>query len=883
MIITLKIEAKCRYSYLFLSMRTLLITVVFIFAVNISYSQFGAVKRALKHLEKGNFERSERLVAKALRKDSLLPAALYAKSHLLFNTLNKNPDLDSAYYYILTAQKWYSVLPEDGREDHLRSGADSLSMNKLKEKIDSAAFERAFQEYSEASFIHFINEFPTAEQVLRAESLRNAIAYAAARAENSHEGYEQFMDKYPDAVQVKEAKARYEKLYFETSTKNGKLKSYVDFLTGHPDTPYRYEIEAHIFKVLTANHSASSYRRFIRTYPDSKIKPKAVAYLYHILKEQNQQLPAKLLTDSLKEVKAMEGKALIPFWETGKYGFMTTEGEELIKPVFSKLKNQELCGSIHRDYVLMENAVAGLNQAVIYKGPYDEVQDLGYGFLKIAVNGKWGVIHKSGRKIAAINHENVALLQGRFIAFQTNGLWGLQTISGSVIVEPDFTSIWTQGPFFIFEKDDLFDIKNDAQLRKVIDNGPLTFSLRFNDLEWLEKEQLWLASPDGKEAIFDKNLRELIPFAHQKIMFNNSGFIVKKENGVSILDEAGKRLNQGLATKARYNDLWLAVADKEDQWALYNNQSNTLRYEKLDSIKLIGSTFALAFKNDSSAVLSRGRPILLGKEEKVSLISATQSEQYLVIDKAGQEKKLVNNIGRVVFTGSFEEAKPIGRNLIVLSEKGKKGLISASGEVLLQTTYDAIGNFDHGFVSLLRDQKFGLIDQEHSFLIPAAYDKNIKRYNDQVFIVERDNKRGLVDRGNNELMPLVYEEVRYWNDSVALVKEASFWSLYNFRDQQIVYGGIKTIHTINSNESEKVSLILKDSGYGILSNLRGEVISATYDDVINVGTQENPVYLAEKLIAEADFYVIIYYDKKGKVIRKQALDAKDYPSIYCEE
>jgi hypothetical protein len=59
-------------------------------------------------------------------------------------------------------------------------------------------------------------------------------------------------------------------------------------------------------------------------------------------------------------------------------------------------------------------------------------------------------------------------------------------------------------------------------------------------------------------------------------------------------------------------------------------------------------------------------------------------------------------------------------------------------------------------------------------------------------------------------------------------------------------------------------------------------VGATFNDIINIGTQGTPVYFCEKFIIEADFYVVIYYDAKGKILRKQIFtDPEEYEKIYC--
>jgi hypothetical protein len=53
--------------------------------------------------------------------------------------------------------------------------------------------------------------------------------------------------------------------------------------------------------------------------------------------------------------------------------------------------------------------------------------------------------------------------------------------------------------------------------------------------------------------------------------------------------------------------------------------------------------------------------------------------------------------------------------------------------------------------------------------------------------------------------------------------------------------------------------------------------------VINVGSPEKPFYFTDKRVEEAEIDVVIYYDHKGKLIRKQVYESNEYEMIYCEE
>lgn len=859
-------------------MRILISFILFV-VVHTAYGQVGLAKRALKQLEKGNWVRSAALVDKALEKDSLLPASLYARSRVLIDTANKRPQIDSAYFYILKARIAYDSLGERAKSKHINAGIDSTALEQLKARIDSIAFQRALETNTEAGFIYFLANYNTSMQVPKARSLRNALAYASAKAENTYKSYQLFMEKYPDAEQVEEARQRYEKLYFSKSTADGKLMSYLKFLKENPDTPYRTEAEVNIYEVMTADNHADSYINFIRQFPRSRVRPRAVDFLYHVLKEQGKYLPKSMVTDSLTRVITLEGRTFIPIMDNRMYGFMDTYGNTIIPPAFAGIFETELCGGIDRDYLLTGDKIIAPNNAVIYEGMYTQVTNLGYGLLKVGHDDKTGIVHKSGRIVLPVEYQDARLIKGALIAFKKNDLWGLRTVSGREITGNTYTDILSQGAFIILEKEDLIYVKNINALVASVDNQKFDQGRAYEDFELVNDNQIWMSAKGG-ETIIDAGLNEIIPFADQKIKILKKGFLINKQGQFYVLNENYRPIDKEPAFKASVNEVWVALKSKEN-WLLYDMDSYTLRGRNLDSLSLMGDAYAIMYKNDSVAVVTREKPLLLSPNEKVTLLSSLNAAQYLIVDD-GRKKSIYNQQGKRVFSGSFDEVKALGPHYIIISQRGRKGILSDSAEVLLRTEYDAIANYQEGFVSLLRNKKFGLYNKGKGVFIPAEYEKNIHRYNNEVFIATKKEKLGLISKENEQLSDFTYDDIRYWSDSVALVKTGYQWSLFNFMSQQIIDEGIKTLQIVGRTADEQMAIVLRESGYGVLGSRQGQIISATYNDVINVGTETDPVFFAEKNIAEADLYVVIYYDKDGNPIRKQTFETEDYPLIYCD-
>ncbi|ELR70253.1 hypothetical protein C900_03938 [Fulvivirga imtechensis AK7] len=861
-------------------MRKLLVIILFFFCLS-AQGQVSLSKRALKHLEKGDIHKAVATNKKALEKDSTLVAGFYVQARLFFSPIYHQADIDSAYHYILLARDGFGGLDEKEKKKHENAGVTGLAIESLKDAIDSAAFARSTEKDTEEAYIYFITYFNTAEQVPEAISLRNARAYEQAVQENSYQSYRNFMEKYPGAVQVPEAKKRYEKIYFYERTADNTLKSFLQFLKDNPGTPYRSEAEQNIYAIMTADHSAASYQKFIRQFPKSELRSKAVAFMYHVLKESGQELSPQLMTDSLRALKALYGKVLVPFREAGQYGFMDDRGKEIIAAQYDRVDEGELCGGITRDYLFLDNMIIGINRAPVYKGAYDDVEDLGYGLLKIESQGSIGVYHKSGRKVLPFGAGEVRLLLGKYLAFKKGKRWGLATVSGREITPAAFDDILSLGNFIIFEKGERYDVKNEAMLIQGVDKGRLDVKAGYNDFDLLDDGNLWLQA-GSEEAVIDKDCREIIPQSHQKIRVIRDGMLVSKSGGINILnDEYEQVLKVENVKKLRFNASWIGF-QQDSLWTLFDVSSYALKANNLDSIGLIGDHFAVISRNDSTAVVTLERPLLLGKNDHITLLAELNSAQYLLIEGDRHRKIILSDKGETLFSGSFDEAKPLGPDYLVISRGSKKGLISADARTLLPMDYDAIGNYSDGFVSLLRNKKFGLYNEKQSVFIPAEYDKNLSPYTPQLFIAEKGGKLGVINGANKKLTAFDYQDVRFWSDSAALVKKSDQWQLLDLVSGAVKEENIRSINFEQAAKGEVRAVVLKEGGYGVWSNIKGEIITPTFNDIVNVGTAERPVYFTEKHIHEAEFYVVIYYDAFGNILRKQAFDAKDYSLIYCD-
>ncbi len=597
--------------------------------------------------------------------------------------------------------------------------------------------------------------------------------------------------------------------------------------------------------------------------------------------------------DSLLKIAQAEIGSLMPIFEMDKYGFSKLNGEKLIDFSYSKIKQEYYCGDIKEDFleVALENEKMIVSRVggLIYKGEYDSVEDLGCGALKIEKDGYFGVFHKSGFQLVDFNYQDVGLVAQAFIKFKFNGKWGLLSFSNREILEPKYDEIFSEGRFVIIENNDAFAIQNVENLSKVANLTKPTLNFEYDDYELIYSSQLLLFKGD-QETVVDLDLKENIKLDKQNFYELYEGWMVKKNDKFKIYDQIFYPLSELKFDKVDFNKSRAAIK-YGDKWGIYNAESVFPKTFEYDSVRFLSeqigiiiqgdTTFAI-FDNDSIIDISYSKETRLLEPSNVELEEGEKYAQYLLTKTSKGIFKVFNINGYKIIDGKFKSIEALGKEYLLVDRSGKKGLYHQSGKLALKVKYAAIGNYDNGYVSTLINGKFGIYNYKKSVFLSAKYRKALKPFGNYYFIGNKGASFGLVNLENQDVTGYKFDEILDWNDSVALVNEEEEWKLYDIKNDNYVFDGISEYEVLRNDEEEKILLITKDSKSGILSNKHGEVVGATFNDIVNIGSVENPVYFAEKYILEAEFYVVIYYDARGKILRKQIFtEAEEYDKIYC--
>ena len=862
-----------------MTLRAFIILLIFSFP-GVSFAQPGGAldKNALKNIERHRWQKAESTLRKSLSKTPQNPSVRYGLSVFFFHPDNPAYNLDSAYYYAVTALHDFDATPLRTREKLRRMAVDSAGLVALRARIDSTAFEAAKRENTESAYLEFLSHFPSAVQRELAEHLRDEVAFQEALKENTPQGFRRYLTRYPQSQRARDAQAHYDRLQYYEATKDRRLASYEKFLVEHPETPYRKEIHKNIFELSTISGTVESFLSFMSRYPSSDFVARSRQIIFHVLADDDRpQWPDGFLNDSLRSLLALNQSLLVPFLTNDRFGFMDENGNDVLPAVYGNIHEDYLCGKVTDDILIADHQLIARNGNPVFKGNVDEVADIGVGFLKIGTAGKTSLMHKGGF-VLRDSVQDARILNKRFIAIREDNSWFLYSLAGRRLDDRPWDEITSMQDLVVFTRNEKKSVIPVSQVSGRDGSGLLVLSDPFDDVKPWPNGLIWGKS-GGFEGVMDQSLQGVIRFDQHALTQTYFGATAAVRDGIALYDWKGRKSS----TFEKIKILGKRVGvRKGGSWHLLDPYSQNIESAAYDSlavegpffIGVRGDTVTVHFDDNSSKAFYQPR--------KISFVPGMDSIAFLTLQENGSHKSVYDLRGTRLFAASFDNIKYAGHDIFVVTSKDKNGLLNSSGERLLPVEFDAIGSVKDNVISVLKNKKFGAYNVVTGKFIRPAYDRNVMPYSEGITSTFKGGYYGFVGWDNRPLSRFEFDEISYWNDSVAMVKRASTWSLYDIPSRKIMESGLLDLKFVADTAGERIAIVQKGDAFGVINNRGKTMIPITFTHVINLGSAESPLYFTEKHIPEASLYVVIYYDGEGNMLRKEIYDdAGDYDKIYC--
>ncbi len=853
------------------------------------------VNALIKKLEKKQFKEVKEKLDKYISKGKKEPVIFYFYSKYFFDNNNqKNRSLDSAYANIEVAFKELQLLDSNEREKYQKAEIGEKAFEDLKSKILSEAFLKAKEESTEPSLNHFITFYNSDSSLhKRAIQMRDSISYHLSQLENSYQSYLTFLSKYPDAAQAKNAKYLYEKLLYEAKTKSSEIDDLVSFINSYPESPYRVDAEKRLYYKFTFDNQKETFEQFAEKFPDNSMSLKAWLWLWFLTKEKDSffsKYPKMPNREIFVNRLSTDTLIFLPIVKNNLFGFIDLEGNTRIKPSIQNIPATQKCKPINEEYIIAETegglSIFTKKGEKISASEFDRIKDFSEATFCTKKGNKFGLFHKGGFELIPPKYDSLLFLYQGVVAAKSNRKWRLITMRDSVIVDSSCTSIKPiKKDLWILERDSLKTFL-DKRVFSITQNAENSFDFLYEELS-LSHENFFQVLRKNKWGVISRNSREIIPIDYSYIEESSYGWIVEKDSVYYAYDLKGNLVLPEPLENVLVGDNHYAIK-KESKWGLVDLKGETILPVKCEELNFLGKSHILIKEKNKYHIISLQNPEKLVSihnfwQVAYSKTSNREDPATFIITRSKRNKKgLMDLSGKKLLHDHYDDLQLVQDSLCIFKKHNKKGVLKVTGEVLLHAKYDGISETSGQSLSLYLKNKFGLFNTQTKKTIPAYYAFVPKKYGkrDSLFIAKKQ-KFGIIDSSDEELIPFVYDEIKYWNDTIALVQKANKWQFLLLNQKQLLPDTFDHYELLFKNNDEVAIKTFNASGYGLISSRFGRIIPEEYNEILNISNTNIPIYLVQKTDRLTHSHLILYVSNKGKVIYKQFLSDEEFQKFSC--
>ena len=811
-------------------------------------------KSAMVKMQEKKWSDARELLETALEKNPSSIEGLYALTFYFSSPANPKFNPDTAKALLSTTGNLFKKTDAKSQERLSKFPLTQQILNEQKIRIDQLAFDKAYGKSSVEALTHFIKNYADAPQRAQAILKRDSLSFETALRRNTAQAYKTYINQWPESHLKNLAAQKFDELNFKEKTRNGTANEFESFYFSFPESRWRDQALENIFELTTLDGQKKSFENFAAKFPGTTLAQRSLDIIAHLNPDYGSEV-------------------WIPIAEKNKLGFMGFEGQILVKPKYDSLPYSVTCSNEHAGLVLLPDGIYSRKGRRLLNGSFTQVRNVGAGFLITAKNkNEYELIHETGWKPLNEPIKNAGLIANHFLAIQVKDKWQLSGLAGQLILSPVYDSIFQIGSVAVFKKSgkyqfvkqqDILAYKEGKVPGRVVD-----------DISVLGANFIKI-KVGSMEEVLNENLVTIIPMDRHVIRFSPAGFIIEKNNSLTLYD--WPLLKNKLFKKIEFPEPWMKTQSATGL-NLYFLKDQTLAASSVDSIWFNGK-FAFAKKRDSITLFTPlKQKVGFLAEDEVRFLSSTDSGLFFLVKKKTQLQLFDAQSGKKVVSGAYSEITPVTKNLFTVKLKSKIGLVKSGGREVLAADYDAI-LYQNGWFSLLREKKFGGYNPASGKLLKPIYDANLVPYSEDLMMARKNKKWGIINLTQKpEKAIFIFDEVKYINDSLALVKKQENWSMMRVHTTKTIADQITDWQSVENNER----IIFKSKGlYGLISSTTGILVPATYSEILWLSDDQKTLFIGITPKTEKEIQ-LDYFDRYGRTLQKFSTSTDLLDQVLCD-
>ena len=461
-------------------------------------------------------------------------------------------------------------------------------------------------------------------------------------------------------------------------------------------------------------------------------------------KKENQK---QLLSNGLKPLNDQYYEYIYPLlsWcyltkKNGLYGLLNAKGEAILKNEYIRIEN-----------VIWKNKIIAKKSDGIYL--YDS----------LTIVGKCDTIYQVTDFTSSFAACGLGNIKKGTIKY------GITDYNGKVIVPFQFDEITLKQNYFVCRDKKLFSYFR-------LDGTPLNDS----DIDFsngsTEKVKIVKYKEDGYTGLMTESGQKLTKaIYHPMTEINNTKYwkgYNQKTWTFDYFTPEGKKLNltKDLYTMDEFGNI---IFSEDGKYGIINLEGKILLDPKYDEISIcneVNSYTGLTTSNYFKVSIS-GSTFLLDKNFKPINKNPFEADiscptANLVVLKEENKEKLFNIEGKEVLPNKYDIIVIYNKNIVGLKNNNKYYIYYASQNKLSDMEFDEIVHVTEQFQIVQYKGKYGLLNSDKKFSIPAEY-TSIES-SDIYYVVYNGEFCGLFDEDGTQLLPFEYKSLKVFGLGVRI-------------------------------------------------------------------------------------------------------------------
>lgn len=494
----------------------------------------------------------------------------------------------------------------------------------------------------------------------------------------------------------------------------------------------------------------------------------------------------------------------------------------------------------------------------------------------------------------------------RYHVFEENGLFGIKSENGEVIIPAAYEAVgWSNNSFSVIDQTTGYKLNNQWGLITLANKrvtSPDYFSLEHATGNMLIATKRSTLSFRITAGCIDTKGKIIIPFKYAGIRIHGLRAVVYTLDGqqlkYGLIDLENKLLiPQVYKNIYPLGSLRYAVQNTASKTALFTESGKQITPFSIDSLSQLRNNVAIIYQQGKQGLINRDGSILKEAVYRDIVLnenstSAKLPDAWLILDAQnkrireieadsivpiGSDRlKLVSALGsqlldtdfKPITTSYFTSLGYFEKDKVVFRQNQYNGLINKAGSVMLPATFDQIIiDGDYFIVSQNVQGKYtwSLLSKNGAALTTKAYE-SIGKFNGAFFPVQKNGFYGGVDLTGNEIIACAFDSLADTHQNLVAVKFRGQYGIIDTDERWIITPQPNPISLLNSERYFE-----KSGNLTFLKSITGEIIYFT----------TNPLTIeADKLIETISSGGKWTINFDGQIIHREQPHAERSEEIY---